>query len=132
VIAALLAPPMSLLLFYAILALRVVEGVTRSSLYRSAYELFYTPLPAAKKRATKAIIDVGVDRVGTALGSGVLFVIAHLCEPSLQTRLVLFAVLAMSAAAWIIADRLQDGYVAALAASLKSGAVALDANDTAD
>src|SRR5207253_270556 len=55
--------------FYTVLVARVIEGVTRSSLYRSAYELFYTPLPNAKKRATKALIDVGVDRLGTALGS---------------------------------------------------------------
>lgn len=124
VVAALLAPP--LLLFPAILALRVMEGVTRSSLYRSAYELFYTPLPPAKKRATKTLIDVGVDRVATALGSAVLFAVAHVFDPPSQARVVLFCVLGSAAAGWIISARLQDGYVSALAASLRSGAVTLE------
>ncbi len=130
VIVALLAPP--LFVFYAVLALRVIEGVTRSSLYRSAYELFYTPLAPAKKRATKTLIDVGVDRIGTALGSGVLFAVARFADEAVQIRFVLFCVLGMSAAAWIIAARLQDGYVAALADSLKSGALALEETDTED
>jgi hypothetical protein len=115
-----------------VVVLRVIEGVTRGSLYRSAYELFYTPLPNAKKRATKTLIDVGVDRIGTAFGSGLLFGIAHLHPLQLQTYVVLFAVLGMSAVAWFVAARLQDGYVSALAASLKSGAIALEDDDDAD
>ncbi len=118
--------------FWPVLVLRVIEGVTRGSLYRSAYELFYTPLPNAKKRASKTLIDVGVDRVGTAVGSGLLFVVAQLAPLELQTRAVLFGVLGMTGAAWMIASRLQDGYVAALASSLKSGAGALDDDDVAD
>ncbi len=116
VIVALLAPH-----FAAIVLLRGLEAVTRSSLYRSAYELFYTPLPPAKKRATKTIIDVGVDRIGTLLGSGALLGIAHL-PMSLATKTVLFASFAIAAASWYVASRLQDGYVSALASSLKSGA----------
>lgn len=119
-------------IFWPVLVLRVIEGVTRGSLYRSAYELFYTPLPAAKKRATKTLIDVGIDRVGTALGSGMLFFVAQLGSLELRTRVVLVAVLAMAALAWIVASRLQDGYVAALASSLKSGVVHLDDEDDED
>ncbi|MBX3220124.1 MAG: hypothetical protein KF795_06355 [Labilithrix sp.] len=119
-------------LFWPVLVLRVVEGVTRGSLYRSAYELFYTPLPAAKKRATKTLIDVGVDRLGTAIGSGMLFVVARLAPLELQTRIALFGVLGMTGAAWFIAGRLQEGYVSALASSLKSGAIALDDGDAED
>lgn len=125
-IAAILVPD-----FAAILVLRGVEAVTRSSLYRSAYELFYTPLPAAKKRLTKTFIDVGVDRVGTAIGSIALLAIAQLA-PGAATRVVLFVTLAMAAAAWLIATRLQDGYVQALASSLKSGAVALSEEESID
>jgi len=118
--------------FASAVAVRLVEAVTRNSLFRSAYELFYTPLPAAKKRAAKSIIDVGVDRIGTTVGSGLLLVVARFSADDLpgQTRLVLFGVLAMTGAAWVISSRLQDGYVQALAESLKSGAVALeDAED---
>lgn len=127
VVAALVAPN-----FAAVVVLRGIESVTRSSLYRSAYELFYTPLPASKKRPTKTLIDVGFDRVGTALGSAALLAVAHVASPNLQTRLVLFGVLVVSAAAWFVSARLQDGYVSALAASLKSGAVALDVTSTED
>ena len=118
--------------FWPVLVLRVVESVTRGSLYRSAYELFYTPLPNAKKRASKTLIDVGVDRVGAALGSAMLFGVAQLAPLQLQTRVVLTGVLAMTGLAWITASRLQDGYVSALAASLKSGAVALGDDDAED
>jgi hypothetical protein len=122
--------------FYTVLVARVIESVTRSSLYRSAYELFYTPLPNAKKRATKALIDVGVDRLGTALGSAALFAVGQtgsantLAERlALHSRIVLFALLALTAVAMFIAARLQQGYVAALASSLKSGAVSLDVDE---
>ena len=42
------------------------ESVFRSSLFRSGYEVFYTPIPTAEKRAAKSIIDVGFDRMGDA------------------------------------------------------------------
>ena len=116
---------------WPVVLLRGAEAVTRNSVYRSAYELFYTPLATAKKRATKTIIDVGADRVGTALGSVALLAIVHF-DIEIATRIVLVAALAMAASAWLVAARLHDGYVSALASSLKSGAVALDDEDTED
>jgi ATP:ADP antiporter, AAA family len=116
---------------WAIVLLRGGEAVTRNSLYRSAYELFYTPLPTAKKRATKTLIDVGVDRVGTTIGSVALLAIVHLGVP-LATRAVLIASIGMAAAAWFVAARLHDGYVSALASSLKSGMVALGDDEPED
>jgi ATP:ADP antiporter, AAA family len=117
--------------FWPVVFLRGAEAVTRNSVYRSAYELFYTPLATAKKRATKTIIDVGADRVGTAMGSIALLAVVHL-DAELRTRIVLIAALAMAALAWVVAARLHDGYVSALATSLKSGAVALDDTDAED
>ena len=116
---------------WAIVLLRGGEAVTRNSLYRSAYELFYTPLPLAKKRATKTLIDVGVDRVGTLIGSAALLAIVHL-STDIATRVVLIGAIAMAAAAWLVASRLHDGYVSALASSLKTGAVALGDDDAED
>ncbi len=77
-------------LIWSVVLLRGGEAVVRNSLYRSAYELFYTPLPTAKKRATKTIIDVGVDRVGTTIGSVALLAIVHL-GLGFATRTVLVA-----------------------------------------
>jgi hypothetical protein len=116
---------------WTVVLLRGGEAVTRNSLYRSAYELFYTPLPTAKKRATKTLIDVGVDRIGTTVGSVGLLLIVHF-GTEVATRTVLIASIAMAALAWLVAARLHDGYVSALASSLKSGAVALGDDDTED
>ena len=116
---------------WSVTLLRGGEAVTRNSLYRSAYELFYTPLPTAKKRATKTLIDVGADRVGTTVGSVALLLIVHLGTEA-ATRVVLIASLALAALAWLVATRLQVGYVSALAASLKSGAVDLGDDDIED
>ena len=116
---------------WTVVLLRGGEAVTRNSLYRSAYELFYTPLPTAKKRATKTIIDVGVDRIGTTLGSLALLAIVRLPH-ELATRAVLVGAIVMAGAAWLIAARLHDGYVSALAASLKSGSLRLDDDHAED
>ena len=44
-----------------------MEILIRGSVYRSAYELFYTAVAPADKRAAKSLIDVGVERVGDAV-----------------------------------------------------------------
>ena len=51
---------------------RALELVFRGSFLRSSYELFFTPVPPREKRATKTFIDVSCDRMGDALGAGVL------------------------------------------------------------
>ena len=61
---------------------RGAESVLRGSLFRSAYEIFFTPVPAADKRAAKSLIDVGVDRVGEAAGAGLIaLVVAGFAHP---------------------------------------------------
>ena len=54
-------------LWSALLA-RSAHGVLHNSLFRSGYELLYTPLPDHRKRPTKTIVDVGFDRLGTVAG----------------------------------------------------------------
>src|SRR5690242_13865562 len=46
------------------LVARAGESVFRGSLFRTGYELFFTPIPSTEKRAAKSIIDVGFDRLG--------------------------------------------------------------------
>ena len=67
---ALLSPGMN-----SVTLLRGAEMIHRNSLFKSAYELFYTPIPDARRRVTKTIIDVGFDRIGTVLGSGVTLLV---------------------------------------------------------
>lgn len=103
---------------------RGAEAVARNSVFRSAYELLYTPLPPAEKRATKTLIDVGLDRVGTALGSGAILALGYALREHLPTLLALVT-LGLMAAGYSVSRRLHHGYVDALARSLKSGAVVL-------
>lgn len=96
------------------------ENVLRSSLYRSGYELLYTPVDKARKRAMKTLIDVGFDRLGDIAAAGLaLAALAFLPKDTNQLVVGLGVVLA----AWglILSLRLHRGYVAELAASLRAG-----------
>jgi len=98
--------------------LRGAEAIQRNSLYRSAYELLYTPLSEKKKRATKTFIDVGMDRIGTVAASAVTVVALHLAEAKAGGILLCIAV----ACAIVLLARsrpLHNGYVAVLEESLR-------------
>jgi ATP:ADP antiporter, AAA family len=110
---------------------RGAESVFRGSLFRSGYELFYTPIPTAEKRAAKSIIDVGFDRIGDAVGGGAIRSIL-LLSPSLQYSAVLSLTLVCSAAAVIVASRLNRGYVQTLERNLRNRALQLDLTDVND
>ena len=110
---------------------RGAESVFRGSLFRSGYELFYTPIPTAEKRAAKSIIDVGFDRIGDAVGGGAIRSIL-LMAPSLQYHAVLSLTLITSAAAVIVASRLNRGYVQTLERNLRNRALQLDLSEVDD
>lgn len=102
-----------------------------NSLFRSGYELLYTPLPEAEKRRVKAIVDVAVDKVGALAGSALVALTLALAP--LTAAPVLFAVAAaVSLVLVLLSQRLQRGYVQTLAQSLVLGRVRLDAEDIVD
>ena len=105
--------------------LRGSEAVQRNTLFRSAYELLYTPLSAARKRSTKAVIDVGFDRLGTVLGSGVAIASIHLFAPHTVT-ILLGAVVVLALLTLPLVRQLHVGYVAALEESLRDGSRKLE------
>jgi hypothetical protein len=109
--------------FPGMTALRGVEVILRGSLFRSGYEVFYTPVPSDDKRAVKAIIDVCGERLGDFIGSGILalLLILHL------TGAVSILALAIGFAAFglVLAKRLEGSYSAALETSLRKQAVSL-------
>lgn len=115
----------------SLMAARGGESVLRSSLFRSGYELFYTPIQAEEKRATKAIVDVGVDRLGDALG-GALVRCALLLSPALQYPVILSMGMVCSAAAIVAASHLTRGYIHTLEKSLLNRAVEIDLSETVD
>lgn len=111
--------------------LRGADGVLSSTLFRSAYEPLYTPLSAERKRSVKALIDVLINRFGDGLGSLLCwgFVLAL---PSAADTAATGAAVAVAIGTLVVARRLHRGYVAELAASLRSGAVVLDPGDVGD
>ena len=113
-----------------VVAARAAEAVMRNSLFRTAYELLFIPVPAAHKRPVKAILDVGLDRVGTVVGS--LVVMAVLAGGAPAALVLPALTVAAGAITVLVALGLQRGYVASLAASLRSGAVTLDGDEIAD
>ncbi|HEU4409788.1 MAG TPA: MFS transporter [Polyangiaceae bacterium] len=115
----------------AIALVRGAHGVLQNSLFRSGYELLYTPVEPTRKRASKLIIDVVFDRAGAALGSGCAYLAVFLLPEKAHLAL-LGAVAAVSAAALVAARFIHRGYVASLAESLRRGLITLEAREVFD
>ena len=107
--------------FGSLMVARAGEAIFRGSWFRAGYELFYTPIPAAEKRAVKSIVDVGVDRAGDAVGGG-LVRLAALLAPAVHSSAILWMAIASSAVAILAASRLNHWYVRTLGTSLVSQA----------
>lgn len=107
-------------LWAAVLA-RGAEMITRSSIYRAAYELVFAPLPERDKRSTKVVLDVGAERVGDLLGSQLVAALLLLTAPR-------WSMLALALAAGLvglaIAAMLPRSYTSALEDSLRRRAAA--------
>ena len=116
----------------AAVALRGGESVFRGSLFKTAYEIFYTPIPAQEKRAAKSIIDVGFDRAGDALGGGLVRAALMVLPASRHQTAILAVAITCAAAALVIARRLNHAYVQTLERSLVNRAVELELSDVED
>lgn len=98
---------------------RGIELITRSSIYRSAYELMYAPLAEQDKRPTKVVIDVGADRIGDLAGAQLVALVIHLFDAPRPVLLVLAA--SAAAVALSCALRLRRRYAEALEHNLLLG-----------
>jgi hypothetical protein len=111
--------------FASAAALRGGDLALGPSLFRSAFEPLFTPLPAATKRSAKALIDVVFDKGGDAVASLVVLLVA-MGGPVLVARApTLFATFAF-ALSLLLALRARQGYVDELERSLRAGTVRLD------
>ena len=108
---------------------RAGESIFRGSWFRTGYELFYTPIPAAEKRAVKSIVDVSVDRLGDAAGGG-LVRLAVLLTPVAHSSAILWMAIASSTVAIFAASRLNHWYVRTLGTSLVMQAPDLGRSET--
>lgn len=118
-------------LFPMVAGVRALELVLRGSLFRSGYELFYTPIPAQDKRAVKTLIDVGSDRLGDALGAGTLQLLLWLGPATARPQILAIAMGLAAVSAWI-ASRMDKAYLQVLERGLLTRAVELDLGEVED
>lgn len=102
----------------SVLLARGAEVVLRSSIFRAAYELLFTPVAPREKRATKLLIDVGAARLGDVAG-GLLIVATLVLTGAAAGKILLGVTVALSVGALAVARRLHLGYVSALEGSLQ-------------
>lgn len=103
---------------------RAGDGALRSSVFASAYELLYVPLPTHEKRKVKPLIDVGFNRLGDAVGGMVvsgLLLVGALWKPAMLGVAVVLSICAVA-----VTFLLERGYVGALERSLLYQADRLD------
>lgn len=100
---------------------RGTEIVLRNSIFRSAYELLFTPIPPAEKRATKLLVDVGATRLGDMAGAALIQVLL-LSAGAWAGGLALAATIGIALGTLVVARRLHLGYAEALARSLTARA----------
>jgi hypothetical protein len=110
---------------------RALELVLRGSFLRSSYELFYTPVPPKEKRATKMFIDVSCDRMGDAVGAGILQLLL-LLGPRQAVTPILMVTFCLAAFAFWLTKRMDAAYSKVLEHGLVSRAVALHEADVQD
>lgn len=110
---------------------RAAELLLRGSLFRSAYELFYTPIPPREKRAVKTVIDVGCDRIGDALGAGAIQLLI-LADPRQVFGPTLFVTMLMAVGGIWIAARMDRAYLRVLERGLLHRVVDLDVSEIHD
>jgi hypothetical protein len=112
---------------------RGAESIARGSFFKSAYEVFFTPLSPGKKRAAKSIIDVGSDRLGEAAGAGLVALVLLSAASAGQVRIVvLTAAMACALGVALVSRRLARGYIHALKHRLQDRAREIKLSDIYD
>jgi len=118
VVGAVFAQPLA-----AAVLLRGTDGILGASLHRSAYEVLFAPLEPRRRRASKPFLDVGFDRLGMLLGSGL--VAAVVASGGRAKPVFLGVVAALAVVRVLLTPRLQAGYRRSLADGLRRGKLAL-------
>ena len=115
----------------AITAAYGAGSVLYESLYRKAYEIFLNPVPKREKRSIKAVVDIAPNRLGVAIGSGVIGLLTVWWPERLYSGL-LFATIGCSGLAFVVARHLNHAYIHSLERNLLARAVELDLSDVED
>jgi len=108
---------------------RAIELLLRGSLYRSGYELFYTPMPAAEKRSIKGVIDIGAERLGDGLAGAAIKLLVMI--PGSSSVILGFTAVLSAVGAWL-AFRLDHAYVKVLEKGLANHTIAISPDQAED
>jgi len=103
---------------------RGVEQVLRGSLFRSGYELFFTPMPEAEKRTAKSVIDIGADRLGDGLGAAAVQLLLVLPAGAATYAILTLTAVVSGVGTWL-SFRLDRAYGAVLRKKLAESAMDL-------
>jgi len=104
--------------------LRGAANLLTNSFFGPGYELLFTPISPADKRASKILIDVGVNRSGNMLGG--LIIMGLLFLPGLTGSYILLMVMVMAGAMSLLIFLLNRGYISQLVNNLRSGTLKAD------
>jgi AAA family ATP:ADP antiporter len=110
--------------------LRGAASLLTNTFFGPGFELLFTPIPAADKRAGKILIDVGAHRSGSMLGS--LLIMGLLMVPGPTNSYILVTVLALAGAMALLTYLLNRGYISQLAQNLSDGTLNSDQIDIRD
>ncbi len=99
--------------------MRASANLLYNSFFRSGFELLYTPIAPADKRAGKVLIDVGADRSGDMVGG--LLVMGILLLPLAAEGILLVTALVLAGICLALVLMLHRRYVGQLADNLRSG-----------
>ena len=111
--------------FRGYVVLKAAEAVFANSLFRAGFELLYTPLPVGHKRSTKALIDVGGNRLGDMLAGAMLLALLAVVPQAPSTVVAGLAAATGAVVLWLTAG-LYRRYVDRLASNLRAGSVTMD------
>jgi len=99
--------------------LRGAANLLTNTFFGPGYELFFTPISPADKRASKIIIDVGANRFGNMLGG--LMIMGLLLLPGHTGSYILLLAMILAGAMTILIFLLNRGYISQLASNLRNG-----------
>jgi hypothetical protein len=110
--------------------LRGAANLLTNSFFGPGYELFFTPISPADKRASKILIDVGANRSGSLLGG--LLVMGLLLLPGPTGSYILFAVMVFAGMMSLLIFMLNRGYISQLVDNLRSRTLNVEETKTRD
>ncbi|UCC72764.1 MAG: hypothetical protein JSV86_20820 [Gemmatimonadota bacterium] len=104
--------------FILVTAVKGADASIRKSLYRSALELLYVPVPSLLRRKTKTFIDSVVDATAEGLGAGIVFLWVTLY--ALPSRYLSLVIIAASFGLLVLSRRMGRQYFSTVTEQLQA------------